>query len=171
MRDLGAVHAHRQPLLQLLVLMWQLREMLEREWGGEGRPCLGRAQAQRGCKPAGCRAAGRGAPKGGHCCGCGDAVQHSHWGVSTKRCMHAHTYIHTHACDTHAYTHTVATLGVAAAAKEWGTAQKETSKRLAEMRGTLEDHDPASTDPAGELACMLAAGGRRGRALPSLAQF
>lgn len=54
--------------------------------------------------------------------------------------------------------HTVASLGVASAAKEWSTAQQEVSKRHRQMLNTLGDHDPSATDPAGELACMLAAG-------------
>eukprot|EP00983_Pelagomonas_calceolata_P007052 229627-Pelagomonas_calceolata.AAC.6 len=55
----------------------------------------------------------------------------------------------------------VATLGVAAASKEWSGAQQEVSKRHRQMVNTLEDHDPSATDPAGELACMLAAGEAR----------
>lgn len=52
----------------------------------------------------------------------------------------------------------VTQLGVSAAFKEWSGAQQEVSKRQRQMQSTLEDHDPQANDPAGELACMLAAG-------------
>ncbi|KAF5836570.1 anaphase-promoting complex, cyclosome, subunit 4-domain-containing protein [Dunaliella salina] len=80
-RHMGAMHSQQQPLLQLSVLSWTLKEMLE-----------------------------------------------------------------------------LAALGVTSASKEWSSAQQEVSKRHRQMVNTLEDHDPSATDPAGELACMLAAG-------------
>jgi len=74
---------------------------------------------------------------------------HTRTHARTHTHTHAHTRTHTRTrTHTHTHTHTILSR----------VKTQEVSKRHRQMLNTLEDHDPSATDPAGELACMLAAG-------------